>query len=106
MPERRRHPRYRMRKPVRGSAGPAAVFVLDASRSGLRVAHRTQLPDNGAICTIELASSNGPIHLDCAIVHTSIQHANAAAESVFHSALRIMASDAPIETLLEEGEED
>jgi hypothetical protein len=95
-----------MRQPVRGSAGPAVVFVLDASRSGLRVAHRTQLPDAGAICKVELPSSNGPIHLDCAIVHTSIQHANAAAESVFHSGLRIMTPNAPIESLLQAGEEE
>src|SRR5712691_4297193 len=100
MKERRRHPRYRMLQPVRGSAGPAVVFVLDASRSGLRVAHRTQLPADGAICRVELPLPNGPIHLDCAIVHTSIQHANAAAESLFHSGLRIVTPDAPIESLL------
>lgn len=104
MNERRRHPRFTMRKPVRAKTGETPLFVLDASRGGLRVAHRSQLP---SAFRLDLPSSNGTIiQLDCAIVHTSIQHANAAAESLFHSGLRITTPDPPIDSLLEEGEEE
>ena len=103
MKERRRHPRSTLRKPVRAKTGETPLFILDVSRSGMRIAHSSRLP---SAFRLEVPSSNGSIQLDCAIVHTSIQHANAAAESLFHSGLRIVTPDAPIESLLDEGEED
>ncbi|HEY3056049.1 MAG TPA: PilZ domain-containing protein [Thermoanaerobaculia bacterium] len=103
MKERRRHPRFTLRKPVRAKTGETPLFVLDASRGGLRVAHRSKLP---SAFRLDLPSSNGTIQLDCAIVHTSIQHANAAAESLFHSGLRIVTPDAKIDSLLDQGEQE
>src|SRR5439155_18744521 len=102
MKERRRYPRFRMRKPVRAKTGETPILVLDASRGGLRVAHDSWLP---ASFLLQVPSRNGSIQLDCAIVHTSIQHANAAAESLFQSGLQITRAE-NIDSLLAEGEEE
>ena len=106
MSDRRRSPRTTLRTPVRGAVGEVPLFVLDISNGGLRVAHRSQLPNNGGLCQLELPSNNGggPITLDCAIVHTSIRHANAAAEALFHSGLRIMTPNPPLEAILKKGQ--
>ncbi len=91
--ERRRYPRITLRKPILASIDTTPVFVLDASRGGLRVAHQAQLPSPGAICRVDLPSEGGPIHLNCAIVHTVTQHANAAAKRLFNSGLQIVSAD-------------
>jgi hypothetical protein len=91
--ERRRHPRIALRKPILASIGTTAVFVLDASRGGLRVAHQSQIPAPGAVCRVNVPSEGGPIQLDCAIVHTAIEHANAAARRLFSSGLQIVSAD-------------
>ena len=88
--ERRRFRRVTLRKPIRAAIGQTPVFVLDASRGGLRVAHQAQLPEPGAICRVEMKSDAGPIKVDCAIVHTVIQHANTAAKRLFYSGLQIV----------------
>lgn len=93
MKERRRHPRTTLRKPVLASAGTTPVFILDASRGGLRVAHSRQLPDTNSICRISLPSENGRVDVDCAIVRTIVEHANQAAELLFHSGLRVIAPE-------------
>ncbi len=106
MNERRRHPRVRLRPPVQGTAGSLPLFVLDVSNGGLRVAHKSQLPDHAGICQVDLPSSKGTIHLDCAIVHTSMEHAQAAAETVFHSGLRIVKADRRLAEIIESGGEE
>ncbi|HSP34391.1 MAG TPA: hypothetical protein VLU46_08755, partial [Thermoanaerobaculia bacterium] len=76
------------------------------SSGGLRVAHRSQLPNQEGLCQVEVPSSNGggTIQLDCAIVHTSMRHANAAAEALFHSGLRIMTPNPPLDAILKKGQ--
>jgi hypothetical protein len=95
MRERRRHPRVLLRKPILATAGSTPVFILDASRGGMRVAHSTQLPSGGAICRISLPADDGMVSVDCAIVRTTMQHANQAAEALFHSGLEILTPDDP-----------
>ena len=91
--ERRRFRRVTLRKPIRASIGTTPVFVLDASRGGLRVAHQSQLPPPGSICRVDMKTDVGPVHVDCAIVHTVIQHANKVAKNLFYSGLQIVAAD-------------
>lgn len=93
MRERRRDRRVTLRKPVLASVDASPVFVLDVSSGGLRVAHRSQLPPPGSVCRVELPSENGPMSLDCAIVHTAMQHATTAAQNLFQSGLRIVSTD-------------
>lgn len=94
MKDRRRERRVTLRKPVLASVNASPVFVLDVSRGGLRVAHRSQLPPPGAVCRLDVPSENGsPLRVDCAIVHTVSQHAASAAESLFQSGLRIVTTD-------------
>ena len=90
MKERRRHPRVTLRKPILASINTTPVFVLDASRGGLRVAHRAQLPPPGATCRVEFPLENDQVRLDCAVVRTAIQHASEAAEALFNSGLTIV----------------
>ena len=106
MKERRRHPRVKLRTPVEGKAGPQPLFVLDVSRGGLRVAHRSQLPEENGICRVELPTTNGTIHLDCVIVHTSKQLAQRAAETLFHSGLKIVKAEPGLDEILESGDEE
>lgn len=105
MSERRRSPRTTLRTPVRGQSGEVPLFVLDVSNGGLRVAHRSQLPNKGGICQVEVPSNGATIQLDCAIVHTSIRHANAAAEQLFYSGLRVLTPQAPLDAILKKGEQ-
>jgi hypothetical protein len=93
MKERRRHPRVLLRKPILATAGSTPVFILDASRGGLRIAHSKQLPNGGAICRVSLPADDGMVSVDCAIVRTTMQHANQAAEALFHSGLKILTPD-------------
>ncbi len=95
MKERRRDRRITLRKPVLATVDASPVFVLDVSRGGIRVAHRSQLPPPGAVCRVDLPNENDGNngHLDCAIVHTVRQHAASAAESLFQSGLRIVSTD-------------
>jgi PilZ domain-containing protein len=105
MSERRRHPRTTLRTPVSATSGEVPLFVLDVSNGGLRVAHRSQLPTSGGICRVDVRSNGATIQLDCAVVHTSIRHANAAAEALFHSGLRIMTPNPALDALLKKGEQ-
>lgn len=100
MKERRRHPRITLRKPILASINTTPVFVLDASRGGLRVAHRAQLPPPGGICRVEFPLENDQVRLDCAVVRTAIQHASEAAEALFNSGLRIVGGDEAAEEKL------
>lgn len=93
MRERRRHPRVLLRKPILATAGSTPVFILDASRGGMRIAHSKQLPNGGAICRVSLPGKDGTVSVDCAIVRTTMQHANQAAEALFHSGLKILDPD-------------
>src|SRR5438128_2013396 len=94
MKERRRYQRTTLRKPVLASVANTPVFILDVSNGGLRVAHQSQLPPPGAVIHVEMPGDSGRIRLNCAIVHTAIQHATSAAQSLWNSGLQIVSGDA------------
>ena len=77
------------------SIGAARVVVLDASISGMRVAHHSELPEPGQLCRVELQSDVGPIVLDCEVVRTMPQASPLAsfATALYQSGLQIIAAD-------------
>ena len=91
--DRRRRTRVMFRTPVRGDAGGARIFVLDASPIGVGIAHESPLPPPGGVCRVELPSELGPIRLDCAIVRTVKRNADDAARAVFYSGLEVLSAD-------------
>ncbi len=92
--ERRRHPRVKLREPLRGAVGSARIYVLDASVSGLRVAHQGTLPPPGAFCRIELPTDMGTIKVDCEVVRTVPQPPplTQTQKPIFHSGLVVIAA--------------
>lgn len=98
--DRRRRNRVMFRTPVRGDAGGARIYVLDASPIGVGIVHDAPLPPPGAVCRVEMPSELGPIRLDCAIVRTVKQSANAAARELFHSGLEVLSADRQSEARL------
>jgi len=85
--DRRRHQRTTLAQPIRAAIGTIRVYVLDASVSGIRVAHQAALPHPGEFCRIEVPSQLGPICLDCEVIRTI------ADRNLFQSALEIIAAD-------------
>ncbi len=92
--ERRRHPRVKLREPLRGAVGAARIYVLDASVSGLRVAHQGTLPPPGAFCRLELPTDMGTIKVDCEVVRTVPQPPplTQTQKPIFHSGLVVVAA--------------
>jgi len=87
MPERRRHPRITLRRPLRGAVGSTRIYVMDTSISGLRVAHSGALPQPREFCRIELPTDLGAIKLDCEVIRTVLE------KDLFHSGVAIVAAD-------------
>ena len=84
-PDRRRHPRIKFERPLRGAVGATRVYLEDASISGIRIIHKLPLPEPGKYCRVDVPTDVGPIHLDCEVVRTETAHA------LFHSGLSIVA---------------
>ena len=93
MNERRSSPRRKFALPIGGSVGSARVRVIDASLAGLGVEHEDHLPPPGGICRLALFSESGPIHVDCAIVRTVAQNAEAVAKGLFRTGLQVLSAD-------------
>ncbi len=93
-PERRRHQRLKLRDPLRGAVGAARIYVLDASVSGMRVAHQGTLPPPGAYCRIELPTDMGTVKVDCEVVRTVPQPPplTQTTKPIFHSGLAVVAA--------------
>lgn len=92
--ERRRHQRLKLREPLRGAAGSARIYVLDASVGGMRVAHQGTLPSPGAFIRIELPTDMGTIKVDCEVVRTVPQPPpmTQTSKPIFHSGLAVVAA--------------
>jgi hypothetical protein len=60
----------------------------------MRLAHKSKLTVTPAgICRVDIVANGETAHLDCAIVHTAMQHANDAGASVFQTGLRFVSVD-------------
>ena len=93
--DRRRHPRVKLHEPLRGVAGEARIYLVDASAGGVRIAHQAPLPPPGGFCRIEVPSEMGPIKLDCEVVRTVPQPSRSRdpAKAVYYSGLQVIATD-------------
>lgn len=100
--ERRKYQRVTLVRPLVARIGAARVFLLEASLSGIRVAHQGNIPAEGAICTILFEWEAIPVTLECRITRNTLQKLarNANEKSVYHVGLEIVrASDEAMKTL-------
>lgn len=89
-------------RPLVARIGAARVFLLEASLSGIRVAHQGNIPAEGSICTILFEWESIPVALECRITRNTLQKLarNANEKSVYHVGLEIVrASDEAMKTL-------
>jgi hypothetical protein len=102
MEERRRFQRVTLVRPLVARIGAARVFLLDASLSGLRVAHQGNIPAEGSTCAILFEWEGIPVALECRITRNRIQKTarNAREKSVYHAGMEIVrASGEAMKTL-------
>jgi len=94
--ERRRLQRVKLLEPLAGKVAGQRVFILDISRSGVRVAHQESLGAQGERYPIEFEWDGRYIVFDATLTHTRAHRVGAAsyARSVYHSGFTI-ASIAP-----------
>ena len=89
-----------------GRLGGARVYVLDASLSGLRIAHQGTAPAAGSQCRIEFEWEGRLIELDCEVrrnaLHKLAKEKNE--KSIYHAGLSIAAalgdSDAALRSMI------
>jgi PilZ domain-containing protein len=93
--ERRRVQRVKLLEPLRGSAGPTRVFVIDVSLNGVRIAHQEPIGNIGSTIAVVTSWDARPMKLECKIVRTAIHRAadSATAKTLYHSGLVITHAD-------------
>jgi hypothetical protein len=87
--ERRRLQRVHLLEPLPGRIEGRRVFVLDLSRTGLRVAHQESLGVPGDRLLIEFEWDARPVAIECRLTHSQI---HGGARTVYHSGLTIIAA--------------
>lgn len=100
--ERRKYQRVTLVRPLVARIGAARVFLLEASLSGIRIAHQGNIPSEGSICTILFEWESIPVALECRITRNTLQRLarNANEKSVYHVGMEIVrASDEAMKTL-------
>jgi hypothetical protein len=102
--DRRQYQRVRLVHSLPGRIGTTRVFVVDASLSGVRVAHQAALPPPGQRCLLLFDWEGRSAKLECEIVRTFVfkQAKGALDKTVYQSGMRITATDpASAQTLRE-----
>jgi hypothetical protein len=100
--ERRKYQRVTLVRPLVARIGTARVFLLEASLSGIRIAHQGNIPPEGSTCTIIFEWESIPVALECRITRNTLQKMarNANEKSVYHVGMEIVrASDEAMKTL-------
>lgn len=102
--EKRRYQRVTLPNPLRADVSGIRAYVVDLSISGVRVAHQDALPGPGGYCTVRFEGVNGPVGLDCFVVHTFVHRParKANERAVLHSGLKIAAARAESDKTLRE----
>ncbi|MGH9419941.1 MAG: PilZ domain-containing protein [Thermoanaerobaculia bacterium] len=100
--ERRKYQRVTLVRPLVARIGAARVFLLEASLSGIRIAHQGNIPAEGSVCTIIFEWESVTVALECRITRNTLQKMarNANEKSVYHVGMEIVrASDVAMKTL-------
>jgi hypothetical protein len=102
--ERRKYQRVTLVRPLAARIGSARVFLLDASLSGIRIAHQGNIPAEGSTCSVVFDWDGIPVSLGCRITRSALHKVarGAGEKSVYHAGMEIIrAGDAAIRTLRE-----
>jgi hypothetical protein len=90
--DRRKFQRVTLVRPLAGRIGAARVFILDASRSGFRVAHQGNIAAVGAECSISFEWEHHRVMAQCRITRNTMEKAgrNPEEKSVYHAGMEII----------------
>lgn len=100
--EQRKYQRVTLVRPLVARIGSARVYVTEASLSGLRVAHQSNIPSEGSFCGIVFEWDGIPVTLECRVTRSTLFKAarSAREKSVYHAGLEIVrGGDASMMTL-------
>lgn len=102
--DRRQYGRVTPVERIRGSIGGVAVFVVDLSLSGLRVAHQDALPAVGASCVVTLQWQGRRATMRCEVRRTVTAKAARTLldKTLYHTGLIIVAKDEIADATLRE----
>jgi hypothetical protein len=89
-------------RPLVARVGAARVFILEASLSGVLLAHQGNIPGEGSTCVVMFEWDGIPVALECEITRNMLQKMarNANDKSVYHAGMEIVrASGEAMKTL-------
>lgn len=89
--ERRRYQRVTLLRALPGRIGSSRVFIVDASISGLRIAHQGTLPAIGQECVVNFEWEGSPLELVCRVTRSTLHKLakEKSEKSVYHAGLAI-----------------
>jgi hypothetical protein len=91
-------------KPLAGKIEAQRVFILDVSRTGMRVAHQEKVGAPGERRIIEFEWDGRHVALECTLRHSQVQRIGTAsyARSMYHSGFTIASPSPESEAILRE----
>jgi len=92
--ERRKFQRVAMVRPIQAQLGAARVYILDASRSGLRIAHQGTVPPLGGKARLTFSFDDHYIELECEVRRNSLYKLakKDGEKSIYHAGLQIISA--------------
>jgi hypothetical protein len=86
-----KYQRVTLARPLPARTATGKVFLVDLSRTGVRVAHQGAVPAMGQICRLEFDWEDRAVVLDCKVMRNElVKLARSAAEkSIYHAGLHI-----------------
>lgn len=102
--ERRRLQRVKLPTPLPARIDTLHVFILDVSRTGMRVTHQEAIGSPGERRIVEFDWDGRRVALECTLRHSQVQRIGTAAyaRSIYHSGFTILASSPGSEQVLRE----
>lgn len=92
--DRRKYQRVTLVRPLDARIGPARVFILGASVTGVLIAHQGNIPAEGAVCVIRFEWESIPVVLGCRVTRNKLHKLarSAREKSVFQAGLEIVSA--------------